>query len=33
MASYIIGKLNLNEELLKKDLATIAKFSSYSVRV
>lgn len=26
MASYIIGKLNLNEELLKKDLATIANF-------
>ncbi|RBP25474.1 MULTISPECIES: hypothetical protein [Bacillus] len=26
MASYIIGKLNLNEELLKKDLVTIANF-------
>lgn len=26
MASYIIGKFNLNEELLKKDLDTIANF-------
>lgn len=26
MASYIIGKIDLNEELLNKDLQTIANF-------